>query len=193
MLDDPGRPLAAGSDESWNPVATRDSDERWRRLTASVSDDPLRTLTAPAPGQALRPHASPPSADSPRIAAPARDTCPTSTVLIAVPLSRARLRQRGYDQARELARPLARALGLPLLDDALRRLRDTAPQSSLDGLARRRNLRGAFAAAFPAAPPARVLLIDDVMTTGATLHAAATALRRAGVPRVEAWVCARVP
>ncbi|MEG3792058.1 ComF family protein [Lysobacter sp. CCNWLW3] len=118
---------------------------------------------------------------------------PAPAALVAVPLARARLRERGYDQARELARPLARALGLPLLEGALQRRRDTPPQSSLGALARRRNLRGAFAAEFRAAPPARVLLVDDVMTTGATLHAAAAALRRAGVARVEAWVCARVP
>ena len=164
-----------------------------RLLAALMLDDPQRPPMASPPEQPPRPRAAPLDADASRTAASPGDACPTSTVLLAVPLSRARLRQRGYDQARELARPLARALGLPLLDDALRRLRDTAPQSSLDALARRRNLRGAFAAAFPAAPPARVLLIDDVMTTGATLHAAATALRRAGVHRVEAWVCARVP
>ena len=67
-----------------------------------------------------------------------------------VPLHRARLRQRGYDQALELARPLARALSLPLLDDALLRVRATAPQSELDADARRRNLRDAFARALTA-------------------------------------------
>lgn len=143
-----------------------------RLLAALMLDDPKHPLAVPIPDDARE---------------------PPSTALIAVPLSRARLRQRGYDQARELARPLARALGLPLADGELRRLRDTPPQSNLGALARRRNLRGAFAAEFRAAPPARVLLVDDVMTTGATLHAAAAALRRAGVARVEAWVCARVP
>ncbi|KRA17126.1 double zinc ribbon domain-containing protein [Lysobacter sp. Root604] len=118
---------------------------------------------------------------------------PAPAALIAVPLAHARLRERGYDQARELARPLARALGVPLIEGALRRTRDTPPQSSLGALARRRNLRGAFAAGFRGAAPTRVVLIDDVMTTGATLLAAAGALRRAGVARVEAWVCARVP
>ena len=110
--------------------------------------------------------------------------------IVPVPLHPARLRQRGYDQALELARPLARQLQLPLCH-GLRRIRSTAPQSELDAGARRRNLRGAFVAG--RGLPAHVALLDDVMTTGATLHAAATALRRAGVIRVDAWVCARVP
>jgi len=118
---------------------------------------------------------------------------PRPDALVAVPLHRARLRRRGYDQALELARPLARSLALPLRDDLLQRVRVTAPQSELSALARRRNLRDAFAVK-PGKPlPAHVVLVDDVMTTGATLHAAAEALKRAGVQRVEAWVCARVP
>lgn len=113
--------------------------------------------------------------------------------VIAVPLHPARLRARGYDQALELARPLARRLGLPLRDDVLLRTRATAPQSRLDARARRGNLRHAFRVRTGAALPAHVALFDDVMTTGATVHAAAHALRRAGVARVDAWVCARVP
>jgi ComF family protein len=113
--------------------------------------------------------------------------------LVPVPLHRARLRQRGYDQALELARPLARQLGLSLRTDLLRRIRATAPQSRLDAAARRRNLHDAFNVRSQAPLPAHVALFDDVMTTGATLHAAARALRRAGVARVDAWVCARVP
>jgi predicted amidophosphoribosyltransferase len=116
----------------------------------------------------------------------------TTPILIPIPLHRARLRERGYDQALELARPLARELRLPLLDDALLRLRNTPAQSRLDAAHRRRNLRDAFAWRSAAAIPAHVVLIDDVMTTGATLHAAARTLRRAGVLRVDAWVCARV-
>ncbi|HEY0660988.1 MAG TPA: double zinc ribbon domain-containing protein [Lysobacter sp.] len=124
------------------------------------------------------------------------ETCallPRPDALLPLPLHRARLRRRGYDQALELAKPLARVLELPLLDGALIRIRNTAPQSRLDATQRHRNLRGAFALRGGAALPAHVVLVDDVMTTGATLHAAATALRRAGVARVDAWVCARVP
>lgn len=113
--------------------------------------------------------------------------------LVPVPLHRHRLRARGYDQALELARPLARGLGLPLHDRLLLRQRATTPQSRLGAEQRKRNLRGAFAVARNAPMPAHVALFDDVMTTGATLHAAAGALLRAGVGRVDAWVCARVP
>lgn len=118
---------------------------------------------------------------------------PRPQAVVPVPLHRARLRERGYDQALELARPLARRHGIALRDDLLRRRRATSRQSRLDAAARRRNLRGAFEVVPGAAPPAHVALFDDVMTTGATLHAAATALRRAGVARIDAWVCARVP
>ena len=124
------------------------------------------------------------------------DACaplPRPDALVPVPLHRARLRSRGYDQALELAKPLARALHLPLRTDTLLRLRPTAPQSELSALARRRNVRNAFVARADGALPTHVVLVDDVMTTGATLHAAAKALRRAGVQRVDAWVCARVP
>ena len=117
---------------------------------------------------------------------------PRPDALVPLPLHRARLRARGFDQTLELARPLARTLSLPLRDDLLVRGRATAPQSRLDAAARRRNLRGAFSVRTGGLPPAHVALVDDVMTTGATLHAAADALLRAGVGRVDAWVCARV-
>jgi ComF family protein len=118
---------------------------------------------------------------------------PPPDALVPVPLHRARLRTRGYDQALELAKPLAQTLGIPLHERALSRIRHTSAQSELDARGRRRNVRGAFAVDARAALPAHVVLVDDVMTTGATLHAAAVALRRAGVARVDAWVCARVP
>lgn len=118
---------------------------------------------------------------------------PRPQALIPVPLHRARLRQRGFDQALELARPLGRALGLPVLEGALMRHKPTQEQSRLSAIARRRNLKGAFETRSRLPLPEHVALVDDVMTTGATLHAAAIALRRAGVRRVDAWVAARVP
>lgn len=118
---------------------------------------------------------------------------PRPQALLPVPLHRARLRRRGFDQALEIAKPLGRALGLPVLDGALVRQRATAEQSTLSAIARKRNVRGAFVARAKLPLPAHVALVDDVMTTGATLRAAAVALRQAGVQRVDAWVVARVP
>lgn len=113
--------------------------------------------------------------------------------LIPVPLHPQRLRQRGYNQALELARPLSRALELPLQAGLLRRIRATAAQSELDAAARRRNVRGAFAVSADASLPDHVALIDDVMTTGATVSECARVLRRAGVARVDLWLVARAP
>lgn len=110
--------------------------------------------------------------------------------LMPMPLHRRRLRERGYDQARELARPLASELGVPLWS-GLCRSRATVAQSTLDAEARRQNLRGAFAVT--ATPPPRLTLVDDVMTTGATLDAALRALKRSGMEQATLWVCARAP
>ncbi len=120
-------------------------------------------------------------------------SAPRPDALVPIPLHVRRLRQRGYDQALELARPLADALALPLRTDLLRRSRPTAPQSELDAAGRQRNVAKAFAVPPGMTLPAHVCLVDDVMTTGATLQAAARALRTAGATRVDAWVCARVP
>src|SRR5690606_31747156 len=98
--------------------------------------------------------------------------------LVPVPLHASRLGARGYNQALELARPLARAFAVPLRSGLLHRTRPTAAQTGLDAAARRHNVRGAFAAAGDV--PARVLLLDDTMTTGATLADCARALRQGG-------------
>lgn len=121
---------------------------------------------------------------------------PRPDALIPVPLHRMRLRSRGYDQALELAKPLARTLSLPLRTDLLQRQRATSAQSSLHASERHENLRGAFLVTpttMSRPLPRHVALIDDVMTTGATLHAAARALAEAGVVRIDAWTCARTP
>lgn len=114
-------------------------------------------------------------------------------LLIPVPLHAERLRERGYNQALELARPLAREMGIELRVDALVRTRATAAQSNLDAKARRHNLQGAFDIVDNVALPAHVALLDDVMTTGATLRECARTLRRAGVARVDVWALARAP
>ncbi|TXK62225.1 ComF family protein [Alkalisalibacterium limincola] len=114
---------------------------------------------------------------------------PRPDALVPVPLHSRRLASRGYDQALELARPLARALDIPLRTDLLRRTRDTRPQTELRARSRRRNLQDAFRAV--GVVPGHVALLDDVMTTGNTLNECAVALREAGADRVEAWVVAR--
>jgi ComF family protein len=114
-------------------------------------------------------------------------------LMIPIPLHVSRLRERGYNQALELARPLAQALGIPLRHDLLARSRATPPQTGLDAKARRRNLRGAFTLLAPAPLPDHVVLFDDVMTTGTTLREVARVLVQAGVARVDVWALARAP
>lgn len=114
-------------------------------------------------------------------------------VIVPVPLHRHRLRTRGYNQAIELARPLASAMRLPLRYTWLQRERGTAAQTELGALARRRNVRRAFVASTDVTWPEHVALLDDVMTTGATLAECARVLRRAGVKRIDVWALARAP
>jgi ComF family protein len=110
--------------------------------------------------------------------------------IMPVPLHPQRLRQRGFNQSVELARPLARAQHVPLDVSSCRRLRATPPQTGMTASQRRRNLRGAFE--FPNEQNyAHVVLFDDVMTTGATLNELARLLKRQGVHRVEVWSLAR--
>jgi ComF family protein len=116
--------------------------------------------------------------------------------VVAVPLSRERLRERGYNQSWELARRLARALVLETRADALFRVRDTGHQLGLQRGARQRNLHGAFVVTPRHAAwvrGARIALVDDVLTTGATAHAATRTLRAAGAREVQVWTVARTP
>ena len=113
-------------------------------------------------------------------------------LVVPVPLFGRRQRLRGYNQSALLARELARLDGLPLAERSLSRRRDTPPQArSVDAEARRRNVAGAFAADGRRVDGRRVLLIDDVMTTGATLDACAQALRQGGAASVWALTFAR--
>jgi len=114
-------------------------------------------------------------------------------LIVAVPLHVSRLRERGYNQAFELAKPVAGALGVPIARNGLARIRATPAQTGLDAAARRRNLRGAFAVPRGASLPKHIALFDDVVTTGATVRECARVLRRAGVERIDVWALARAP
>ena len=129
-------------------------------------------------------------------AAPIEPTHVWPTLLLPVQLARERLRERGYNQAWELARRLGRRLRIATTPALLQRSRDTAHQIGMTRAERERNLRDAFW--IEPSERARlqgraVALIDDVLTTGATAHAAALALTRAGATAVDVWVVARTP
>jgi ComF family protein len=110
--------------------------------------------------------------------------------VLPVPLSAARLRARGYNQAMEIARCAARAAGAPLDTQLCERSRDTPAQADLRWPEREKNVRGAFRCTAPLRG-AVIAVVDDVMTTGATLDEMATTLKRAGAARVVNWVVAR--
>jgi ComF family protein len=121
---------------------------------------------------------------------------PAVALIVPVPLSRSRLRERGYNQAWELARRLGRRLGLPAEPRLLVRRLDMPHQISLPRGQRAANVRGVFAVDARHASQLRgvaVALVDDVMTTGATAAEAARVLRAAGAASVQAWVLARTP
>lgn len=109
--------------------------------------------------------------------------------IVPVPLHRGRLAARGFNQALELARPVARHLGVSIDAAGCRRAKATAEQSALGARARRVNVRGAFSVSRP--PPPSLAIVDDVLTTGATAASLALALKRAGARRVVLWICAR--
>lgn len=121
---------------------------------------------------------------------------PLPALVLPVPLSPQRLAERGYNQAWEVARRAAAALHLPADATLLQRPLDTAHQADLGRRERQHNLRTAFMADPRRREPlqgARVALVDDVMTTGATAREASGVLRRAGAAAVELWVLARTP
>ncbi|MDP1708397.1 MAG: ComF family protein [Gammaproteobacteria bacterium] len=111
--------------------------------------------------------------------------------IIPVPLHRTRLRERGFNQALEIARPLARRLNIPLDYRSCTRVRHTTVQSLLPAAARHKNIKGAFQVARPI-KARHVALVDDVMTTGHTLRECAATLRKSGIEQIEVWVVARV-
>lgn len=120
-----------------------------------------------------------------RAADAARPDC-----LIPMPLHPLRLKERGFNQSLELARLVAQRLDLALLPQGCARTRHTTPQAGLPLAQRKRNLRGAFACRADIGG-AHVAIVDDVMTSGASLQELAQTLKRAGAARVDCWVVAR--
>jgi len=110
--------------------------------------------------------------------------------IIAMPLHPSRLRERGFNQSTELARRVANILNIPLLPHACQRVRDTPPQSALKWKERGKNMRKAFICTQDLSGK-HVAVVDDVMTSGASLNEVAVALRSAGAHEVSAWVIAR--
>lgn len=115
---------------------------------------------------------------------------PDAELIVPLPLHPARLAERGFNQSVEIARPLARALKLPIELHGCLRSRDTAPQASLPWKERRKNIRHAFECAIDLSGKS-VIVVDDVMTTGATLDEFARTLKAHGAVRVTNWIALR--
>jgi ComF family protein len=110
--------------------------------------------------------------------------------IIPMPLSPQRLRQRGFNQALEIARGVSRITGIPVMRDACRKVIETPPQATLPWKERAKNMRGAFVCDADLSGK-KIAVIDDVMTSGATLNELAKNLRRAGAVHISGWVVAR--
>ncbi len=111
-------------------------------------------------------------------------------LIVALPLSPQRLRERGFNQALEIARRLSHLTGVALASNACRRVREAVPQASLPWDQRAKNIRAAFVCDADLTG-LRVAVVDDVMTTGATLNELARTLRKAGAIEIHGWVVAR--
>ncbi len=149
----------------------------WGRIVRACKEDPTPAITDLVAGMVLRGRPGP------------------QPILVPVPMAPVRRRERGFNPPEILARALARRLGGEVRLRALRRSRYRRPLRGLRASERRRLMAGAFEPG-PEAIALRgrsVVLVDDVLTTGATLGAAAAGLRDAGVPAMEGWVLGRTP
>ena len=111
-------------------------------------------------------------------------------VIVPMPLSDERLRSRGFNQAHEIARRVGNLTGIPVASRICRKVLETQPQAALPWKDRAKNVRGAFVCDADLSGQ-KVAVIDDVMTTGATLNELARNLRRAGAAEVSGWIVAR--
>jgi ComF family protein len=114
----------------------------------------------------------------------------TADLIIPMPLHMQRLKQRSFNQAAEIARIVSRQTGIPLKQNLALRIRATLPQASLPLKRRSRNMRGAFACTEDLSGR-HIAIVDDIMTSGASLNELAKMLKEAGAARVECWVVAR--
>lgn len=105
-------------------------------------------------------------------------------VIVPVPLHSARRRKRGFNQAELLARELGKRMRIPVDAKMVYRIRNTKPQKQLDGRERQENLKGAFTVSRRRRYPKNVLLVDDIYTTGSTVHRISGLLKKAGVQKV---------
>lgn len=110
--------------------------------------------------------------------------------IIPVPLHPTRLKERGYNQAVEIARSVSRALQIPIQKHCCTRVLPTLPQASTTADERRKNMKQAFAVD-PTFSAKHVAIVDDVLTTGSTVTELAMVLKKAGVGRIDVWCCAR--
>ena len=160
---------------------------RFSRVTAAVSyrfpvDGAIQRLKYGAHLAAVRPLAS--------LLAEQLAEQPAPDLVLAMPMAPQRLRERGFNHAHELALAVSARLRLTLAPQLCRRVRHAAPQAALPWKERSRNIRGAFACE-ASLDGARVAIVDDVVTTGATLNELAGVLLERGAAQVEGWVVAR--
>lgn len=189
-----GVPLAYGAGEGApvSPAALADPPAYGRARAVAVFGDVARDLIH-ALKYADRLDLAPPMARM--MARAGEDILAEAEALVPVPLHRLRLWRRRFNQSAALARTVGRVAGIPVRTNWLERRRATVPQVGLDRPARARNVQGAFAV--PEMVKAelrgrRLVLVDDVLTTGATLDACVKALLRAGAAQVDVLVFARV-
>lgn len=188
-----GMPLGAELDDGATCAACIARPPRWDRARAAFVYDPAsRRLVLDLKRSGRRDGLG---TFAGWMAQAGRTLLDEADIIVPVPLHYGRLASRGFNQSAWLGGALSRRSGVPMLVDALQRTRRTPTQGGLSARARRRNVAGAFAARPSRAgliKGKRVLLIDDVLTTGATLSACTRALRRAGARQVDVLVLARV-
>jgi ComF family protein len=119
-----------------------------------------------------------------------KQTAQRPDLIVPIPLHKVRYCQRGFNQAIEIAKTVAKELNIPLDLNSCIRHRDTPHQSALSAKQRRKNIKNAFSIIKPLYAQ-HIAILDDVMTTGSTAHELAYVLKKAGVDQVDVWVCAR--